>query len=73
LLFGGPDTADTVDQPLEPAEHPVEPARPALVDARHVRSERFGERYEHYDVKDELQNSVGAHEKISGFSSATTR
>ncbi len=69
----GRDSADPIDQPLEPAEDALEGHAFALVDPRHVGPERLGEHQEHDDVECELHIPVGTHAKSSGFSRARTR
>jgi hypothetical protein len=72
-LLIGPDSAQPIDEPLEPAERAIEPHGAPLIDARHVGPERLGQEQEDDQVQQELQHAVRRHWKSSGLSNASVR
>ena len=69
----GIDAGQPIEQPLERAEQPIEQQRRAIVDAGHVRAQRLGQRNQDDEVEEDLEESVGRHQKRSGASRATRR
>jgi hypothetical protein len=69
----GADAGRPIEETLERPEYRVEHRRLALVDARHVGTERFGEREENDQIDEDLQDVVQRHQNHSGLSMATNR
>ena len=72
FLFQG-DATQSVDEPFQRSQKTMETGGFALVDPGHVGSEGSDEDQEYGKIQTYLKDSRDTHEKISGFSKASSR